>query len=78
MNNENIVINEFSLFQKNKEKMREYAQRPEVKVRRRKYDREWYHKNKEKIKAFLPLCTIFKSYHINAEKSLSTNFSPHF
>ncbi|BDT02800.1 hypothetical protein [Spiroplasma ixodetis] len=29
-------------------------------------------------KAFLPLCTIFKSYHINAEKSLSTNFSPHF
>ncbi|WP_281748617.1 hypothetical protein [Spiroplasma ixodetis] len=30
------------------------------------------------IKAFLPLCTIFKSYHINAEKSLSTNFSPHF
>ncbi|WP_281748687.1 hypothetical protein [Spiroplasma ixodetis] len=30
------------------------------------------------FKAFLPLCTIFKSYHINAEKSLSTNFSPHF
>ncbi|WP_281749035.1 hypothetical protein [Spiroplasma ixodetis] len=29
-------------------------------------------------KAFLPLCTIFKSYHINDEKSLSTNFSPHF
>ncbi|BDT03834.1 hypothetical protein [Spiroplasma ixodetis] len=29
-------------------------------------------------KAFLPLCTIFKSYHINAEKSLSTDFSPHF
>ncbi|BDT02506.1 hypothetical protein [Spiroplasma ixodetis] len=32
----------------------------------------------EFIMAFLPLCTIFKSYHINAEKSLSTNFSPHF
>ncbi|WP_375318132.1 hypothetical protein [Spiroplasma endosymbiont of Virgichneumon dumeticola] len=31
-----------------------------------------------KIKAFLPLCTIFKFYHINAEKSLSTDFSPHF
>ncbi|WP_281749573.1 hypothetical protein [Spiroplasma ixodetis] len=30
------------------------------------------------IKAFLPLCTIFKFYHINAEKSLSTDFSPHF
>ncbi|BDT03624.1 hypothetical protein [Spiroplasma ixodetis] len=30
------------------------------------------------LEAFLPLCTIFKSYHINAEKSLSTNFSPHF
>ncbi|WP_342253579.1 hypothetical protein [Spiroplasma endosymbiont of Zeiraphera isertana] len=29
-------------------------------------------------KAFLPLCTIFKFYHINAEKSLSTDFSPHF
>ncbi|WP_342253725.1 hypothetical protein [Spiroplasma endosymbiont of Zeiraphera isertana] len=28
--------------------------------------------------AFLPLCTIFKFYHINAEKSLSTDFSPHF
>ncbi|WP_281749126.1 hypothetical protein [Spiroplasma ixodetis] len=35
-------------------------------------------KNGKLIKAFLPLCTIFKSYHINAEKSLSTNFSPHF
>ncbi|WJG69631.1 MULTISPECIES: hypothetical protein [Spiroplasma] len=38
--------------------------------------------NVEKIelikKAFLPLCTIFKFYHINAEKSLSTDFSPHF
>ncbi|BDT02947.1 hypothetical protein [Spiroplasma ixodetis] len=36
--------------------------------------------SRRKIKkmAFLPLCTIFKSYHINAEKSLSTNFSPHF
>lgn len=32
----------------------------------------------ELIKAFLPLCTIFKFYHINAEKSLSTDFSPHF
>ncbi|WP_375318039.1 hypothetical protein [Spiroplasma endosymbiont of Virgichneumon dumeticola] len=32
----------------------------------------------EKNKAFLPLCTIFKFYHINAEKSLSTDFSPHF
>ncbi|WP_286641667.1 hypothetical protein [Spiroplasma ixodetis] len=30
------------------------------------------------FKAFLPLCTIFKFYHINAEKSLSTDFSPHF
>ncbi|WP_342253073.1 hypothetical protein [Spiroplasma endosymbiont of Zeiraphera isertana] len=30
------------------------------------------------IKAFLPLCTIFKFYHINAEKSLSTDFSSHF
>ncbi|WP_286640403.1 hypothetical protein [Spiroplasma ixodetis] len=30
------------------------------------------------IKDFLPLCTIFKFYHINAEKSLSTDFSPHF
>ncbi|WJG70235.1 hypothetical protein SIXOD_v1c13220 [Spiroplasma ixodetis Y32] len=30
------------------------------------------------IMAFLPLCTIFKFYHINAEKSLSTDFSPHF
>ncbi|WP_286640908.1 hypothetical protein [Spiroplasma ixodetis] len=30
------------------------------------------------LKAFLPLCTIFKFYHINAEKSLSTDFSPHF
>ncbi|WP_286641243.1 hypothetical protein [Spiroplasma ixodetis] len=30
------------------------------------------------IKAFLPLCTIFKFYHINVEKSLSTDFSPHF
>ncbi len=29
-------------------------------------------------KAFLPVCTIFKFYHINAEKSLSTDFSPHF
>ncbi|WP_286641081.1 hypothetical protein [Spiroplasma ixodetis] len=29
-------------------------------------------------KAFLPLCTIFKFYHINVEKSLSTDFSPHF
>ncbi|WP_342253354.1 hypothetical protein [Spiroplasma endosymbiont of Zeiraphera isertana] len=29
------------------------------------------------IEAFLPLCTIFKFYHINAEKSLSTDFSPH-
>ncbi len=27
--------------------------------------------------AFLPLCTI-KFYHINAEKSLSTDFSPQF
>ncbi|MBP1525375.1 MAG: hypothetical protein H9Q67_02575 [Spiroplasma ixodetis] len=48
MNNGNIVINEFYLFQKNKEKKKEYTQRSEVKVRRRKYDREWYHKNKEK------------------------------
>ncbi|WP_342254870.1 hypothetical protein [Spiroplasma endosymbiont of Zeiraphera isertana] len=32
----------------------------------------------KKIMAFLPLCTIFKFYHINAEKSLSTDFSPHF
>ncbi|WP_375316798.1 hypothetical protein [Spiroplasma endosymbiont of Virgichneumon dumeticola] len=32
----------------------------------------------EKNKAFLPLCTIFKFYHINAEKSLSTDFSSHF
>ncbi|WP_375317098.1 hypothetical protein [Spiroplasma endosymbiont of Virgichneumon dumeticola] len=32
----------------------------------------------EKNKAFLSLCTIFKFYHINAEKSLSTDFSPHF
>ncbi|WP_286640993.1 hypothetical protein [Spiroplasma ixodetis] len=31
-----------------------------------------------KNKAFLPLCAIFKFYHINAEKSLSTDFSPHF
>ncbi|WP_286642340.1 hypothetical protein [Spiroplasma ixodetis] len=30
------------------------------------------------IKAFLPLCTIFKFYHINVEKSLSTDFSPNF
>ncbi|WP_286642201.1 hypothetical protein [Spiroplasma ixodetis] len=30
------------------------------------------------FKAFLPLCTIFKFYHINVEKSLSTDFSPHF
>ncbi|WJG70475.1 hypothetical protein [Spiroplasma ixodetis] len=30
------------------------------------------------LMAFLPLCTIFKFYHINAEKSLSTDFSPHF
>ncbi|WP_375317611.1 hypothetical protein [Spiroplasma endosymbiont of Virgichneumon dumeticola] len=30
------------------------------------------------FEAFLPLCTIFKFYHINAEKSLSTDFSPHF
>ncbi|WJG70895.1 hypothetical protein [Spiroplasma ixodetis] len=35
-------------------------------------------KLREYFKAFLPLCTIFKFYHINAEKSLSTDFSPHF
>ncbi|WP_375317338.1 hypothetical protein [Spiroplasma endosymbiont of Virgichneumon dumeticola] len=34
--------------------------------------------NNELFLAFLPLCTIFKFYHINAEKSLSTDFSPHF
>ncbi|WJG69575.1 hypothetical protein [Spiroplasma ixodetis] len=37
MNNGNIVINEFYLFQKNKEKMKEYAQRPEIKARRKEY-----------------------------------------
>ncbi|WP_286641969.1 hypothetical protein [Spiroplasma ixodetis] len=31
-----------------------------------------------KINGFSPFCTIFKFYHINAEKSLSTDFSPHF
>ncbi|WJG71410.1 hypothetical protein SIXOD_v1c28500 (plasmid) [Spiroplasma ixodetis Y32] len=30
------------------------------------------------LMAFLPLCTIFKFYHINVDKSLSTDFSPHF
>ncbi|WP_375317055.1 hypothetical protein [Spiroplasma endosymbiont of Virgichneumon dumeticola] len=35
-------------------------------------------KIKQKNKAFLPLCTILKFYHINAEKILSTDFSPHF
>ncbi|WJG69336.1 hypothetical protein SIXOD_v1c01790 [Spiroplasma ixodetis Y32] len=35
-------------------------------------------KKEKLVKAFLPLCTIFKFYHINAEKSLSTDFSPHF
>ncbi|WP_342254165.1 hypothetical protein [Spiroplasma endosymbiont of Zeiraphera isertana] len=37
-----------------------------------------YKDDQEFYRAFLPLCTIFKFYHINAEKSLSTDFSPHF
>ncbi|WP_286642875.1 hypothetical protein [Spiroplasma ixodetis] len=44
--------------------------------------KEFYTRLRENIliifKAFLPLCTIFKFYHINVEKSLSTDFSPHF
>ncbi|WP_400254837.1 hypothetical protein [Spiroplasma endosymbiont of Cleonymus obscurus] len=40
MDNESIVINVPYLFQKNKEKRQEYKQRPEVKVRRREYDKK--------------------------------------
>ncbi|WJG71422.1 hypothetical protein [Spiroplasma ixodetis] len=34
------------------------------------YIDNFVHLNPKKNKAFLPLCTIFKFYHINAEKSL--------
>ncbi|WP_342253083.1 hypothetical protein [Spiroplasma endosymbiont of Zeiraphera isertana] len=29
------------------------------------------------FKAFIPLCTIFKFYHINGDKSLPRKLSPH-
>ncbi|WP_342253752.1 hypothetical protein [Spiroplasma endosymbiont of Zeiraphera isertana] len=35
-------------------------------------------KDEEFIKmAFIPLCTIFKFYHINGDKSLPRKLSPH-
>ncbi|WP_174480174.1 hypothetical protein [Spiroplasma endosymbiont of Danaus chrysippus] len=48
MNNGNIVINEFYLFQKNKEKMKEYVQRPEMKEKLRQYAQrsEWRQEGK--------------------------------
>ncbi|WP_342218370.1 hypothetical protein [Spiroplasma endosymbiont of Amphimallon solstitiale] len=40
------------MISKNKDKKREYEQRPEVKARRRKYDQEKYQKNQEKINQY--------------------------
>ncbi|WP_342261063.1 hypothetical protein [Spiroplasma endosymbiont of Notiophilus biguttatus] len=66
-------ISQQTWYQKNKQKIKEYKQRPEVKARKKKYDQKRYQLIKEKqqkyaqrpeIKtqkqnAFLALCTIF-------------------
>ncbi|MBP1525374.1 MAG: hypothetical protein H9Q67_02570 [Spiroplasma ixodetis] len=45
----------YYLFQKNKEKRQEYKQRPEVKVRRREYDKKRYQLIKEKQREYSKL-----------------------
>ncbi|WP_338975829.1 hypothetical protein [Spiroplasma endosymbiont of Monopis laevigella] len=47
MDNGSVVINVPYLFQKNKEKKQEYAQRPEVKAKKQEYDKKRYQLNKE-------------------------------
>ncbi|WP_338988211.1 hypothetical protein [Spiroplasma endosymbiont of Dasysyrphus albostriatus] len=83
MDNESIVINVPYLFQKNKEKRQEYKQRPEVKVRRREYDKKryqlikekqreysklWYWRNKERQREYRKKC-----YQLNKELELKNS-----